>query len=198
MQNISNIFRFCYYLVLWRNLIMNKLLVFLIMLIVIIISSAFSQEDERGFLVKIGQKAPDFSTKLIDGNDFKLSDNLGKVIILQFTASWCSVCIKEMPHLEKEIWQPLKNRDFLLIGVDRDEPIETVQKFAKFTKVTYPLALDIGANIFGLYANKNAGVTRNIVIDKSGNIVFMTRLFDKIEFEKMKKLVFELTDTKID
>lgn len=176
---------------------MNKILTMLIVLIFIAKSLVFSQEDERGFLVKIGQKAPGFSTKLIDGNDFKLSENLGKVIILQFTASWCSVCIKEMPHLEKEIWQPLKNNDFLLIGVDRDEPLETVQKFAKFTKVTYPLALDTGANIFGLYANKNSGVTRNIVIDKSGNIVFMTRLYDIAEFEKMKKLVFELTATKM-
>ena len=158
---------------------------------------AFAQEDERGFLVKIGQKAPDFTAKLIDGTEFKLSDNIGKVIVLQFTASWCSVCIKEMPHLEKEIWQALKNKDFMLVGIDRDEPLETVQKFSKFTKVSYPLALDPGANIFGLYTNKNSGVTRNIVIDKSGNIVFMTRLFDKNEFDKMKQLLFEMTaDTK--
>ncbi len=157
-------------------------------------SNLFSQEDDRGFLVKIGQKAPDFSAKMIDGTTFKLSDNLGKIVVLQFTASWCSVCIKEMPLLEKEIWQIHKDKNFILIGVDRDEPLETVRKFAKATKITYPLVLDPGADIFGLYANKNSGVTRNIVINSTGEIVFMTRLFDQKEFDKMKEIIFKLVE----
>ncbi len=175
------------------NLLKNINFIILIIIVTINIS-LFSQEDERGFLVKIGQKAPEFSTKTIDGSTFNLADNLGKIVVLQFTASWCSVCIKEMPHLEKEIWQPLKNRNFVLVGIDRDEPLETVIKFAKATKVTYPLLLDKGAEIFGLYANKDSGVTRNVVINANGEIVFMTRLFDKIEFEKMKQIIFNLVN----
>ena len=60
--------------------------------------------------------------------------------------------------------------------------------------VTYPLALDPGADIFGLFAVKEAGVTRNVIIDRSGKIIFLTRLFDKEEFDRMKKVIFaELT-----
>jgi hypothetical protein len=77
-----------------------------------------------------------------------------------------------------------------LIGIDRDEPVEKVIQFKKDIGVNYPLALDPGAGIFGLYANKEAGVTRNVIIDRSGKIIFLTRLYKKEEFEKMKRIIF--------
>jgi hypothetical protein len=59
-------------------------------------------------------------------------------------------------------------------------------------KITYPLALDPGAEIFSLYAEKNSGVTRNIVIDQSGKIVFLTRLFEENEYKQMLKIIEDL------
>ena len=97
-----------------------------------------------------------------------------------------------MPHLEKEVWLPLKDKGLILIGIDRDEPLEIVQKFKEKTGVTYPLALDPGADHFSKFAHKDAGVTRNIVIDKGGNIAFLTRLFDEDEFEAMKEKIRSL------
>jgi peroxiredoxin len=145
--------------------------------------------DSRGYKVSIGDKAPDLELNMIDGKRINLSELLGQVVVLQFTASWCSVCIQEMPHLEKEVWLPFKDEGLMLIGIDRDEPLEVVKKFKKQTGITYPLALDPGANHFSKFAHKNAGVTRNIVIDKKGNIAFLTRLFDKDEFEAMKQKI---------
>ena len=78
----------------------------------------------------------------------------GKVVMLQFTASWCGVCRKEMPFIEDEIWLPGKEKGLVVIGIDRDEPEATVLKFKDDMKITYPLALDPGANIFGLYARE--------------------------------------------
>jgi hypothetical protein len=60
----------------------------------------------------------------------------------------------------------------------------------KDIKVTYPLALDPGAEIFGLYAQKEAGVTRNVIIDRSGKIIFLTRLYKEDEFKNMKQRIF--------
>ena len=71
-----------------------------------------------------------------------------------------------MPFIEKEIWKPGKESGLAVIGIDRDEPLEKVLKFKKDIGVTYPLALDPGADIFGLYALKEAGVTRNVIIDR--------------------------------
>ena len=143
------------------------------------------EPDERGYIVKVGDESPDFKMQLIDGNTITKKDLIGKVAVLQFTASWCSVCRKEMPHLEKKVWQKFKVKDFILIGVDRDEPLDVVQEFTKEIKVTYPMALDPGADIFALFAAREAGVTRNIVIDQTGKIVFLTRLFDEKEFKAM-------------
>ena len=115
--------------------------------------------------MRVGQEAPDFTILYTDGSKKKLSELRGKVVMLQFTASWCGVCRQEMPFIEKDIWQKHKeNPDFVLLGIDRDEPVETVEKFRKSTKVTYPLTLDPGADIFGLFALKQSGITRNVLL----------------------------------
>lgn len=95
--------------------------------------------DSTGYIVKVGEMAPDFTVKLTDGKSITLSELRGKVVMLQFTASWCGVCRKEMPFIEKDIWLKHKsNPDFMLIGIDRDEPLEKVIAFGKSTGVTYP------------------------------------------------------------
>ena len=149
--------------------------------------------DDRGYIVKVGDMAPDFSIKLTTGKTVQLKELRGKIVMLQFTASWCSVCRKEMPYIESDIWQKHKNNpNFALIAIDRDEPLETVLKFAESTKITYPIGLDPAANIFALYAQREAGVTRNVIIDKAGKIVLLTRLFNETEFNEMKLKIEEL------
>ncbi|HSH19341.1 MAG TPA: TlpA disulfide reductase family protein, partial [Draconibacterium sp.] len=61
--------------------------------------------SDYGYLVKQGDNMPDIEFKLTDGKIIKTDDLKGKVVMLQFTASWCSVCRKEMPHIEKDIWK---------------------------------------------------------------------------------------------
>lgn len=153
----------------------------------------YSYLDERGFLVKTGQQAPDFKIVYADGTSpGKLSDLQGKPVMLQFTASWCGVCRQEMPHIEKDIWQAYKDKGLILIGIDRKEKPEAVKKFAEMMKITYPLALDLDDAIYTLYAHPNSGVTRNVLIDQNGKIVFLTRLFDKKEFKELINKIDEL------
>ena len=144
------------------------------------------EADSVGYIVKLGDIAPDFTCTLTDGSQVTLSALRGKVVMLQFTASWCGVCRKEMPFIEKDIW--LKHKDnpkFVLMGIDRDEPVETVVAFGQQTGVTYPLALDPGADIFAKYALRDAGITRNVLIDEEGKIVMMTRLYNEAEFASL-------------
>jgi len=148
------------------------------------------------YIVKTGDMAPDFLINEAAGKSYKLSDLRGKVVMLQFTASWCSVCRTEMPFIEKEIWQEKKGSDLVVIGIDRDEPVETVLKFQREMAISYPLALDPGAGIFSLFALKEAGVTRNVIIDRSGKIIFLTRLFDRKEFDQMKRVIFDQVEAK--
>lgn len=175
---------------------MKKLTILL--LAVFFITNLWGQEIyEHQYKVKVGDMAPDFEMELPSGEKVKLSSLRGKVIMLQFTASWCGVCRTEMPHIEKQIWQKHKdNPEFALFGIDREEPAKTVLKFAKATKVTYPIGLDPNADIFGLYADKKAGITRNIIIDKEGKIVMLTRLFKMEEFNEMVEVIDSLLSKK--
>lgn len=172
--------------------------IILLTFILSLISCSNAQKtDDRGYLVKTGDTAPDFVIKeAASGKTYRLSDLKGKVVMLQFTASWCSVCRKEMPFIEKEIWQAKKDAGLVVIGIDRDEPVETVRKFQQDMAITYPLALDPGADIFGLFSDKEAGVTRNVIVDRSGKIIFLTRLFDRTEFDKMKDVIFKELEKK--
>lgn len=143
-------------------------------------------EDERGYIVKVGDEAPDFTVQTTTGKTFKLSEMRGKIVMLQFTASWCVVCRKEMPFIESDIWKKYKNNPkFCLMGIDRDEPLEKVVEFGKKTGISYPMALDPGADVFALYADREAGITRNVIIDGEGRIVMLTRLYDEKEFKAM-------------
>ena len=145
---------------------------------------------EYGYIVKQGEMVPEIEFELTDGTTIKTSDLKGKVVMLQFTASWCGVCRSEMPHIEKDIWLKHKdNQNFALLGVDMDEPLDKVKKFAEDMKITYPLALDPGAEIFYTFAAKGAGVTRNIIIGKDGKIAYLTRLFNKEEFDEMIEVI---------
>lgn len=164
--------------------------------IILLVSAlpAFAQQtgktinpDDRGYVVKVGDTAPSFTIRYLDGTTKELGDLKGKVVMLQFTASWCGVCRKEMPHIEADIWQKHKdNPNFVLLGIDLKEAPDAIKKFTEKTGVTYPLVMDSDGSIFAKYAEKNAGVTRNIIIDKTGKITFLTRLFDEQEFRTMK------------
>ncbi len=148
---------------------------------------------DYGYIVKIGQQVPDFTMTTTDGKKVQISDLKGKVVMLQFTASWCSVCRKEMPHIEADIWNKYKNNpQFALYGIDLDEPKAKVEKFAKEIPVTYPLTLDPKGGIFYQFAEKGAGVIRNVIIDKTGKIVYMTRLYKEEEFQEMKEVIANL------
>ena len=160
---------------------------------VAIVEAGTHEPDSVGYIVRVGDIAPEMELELTDGQKVKFSDLRGKVVMLQFTASWCGVCRKEMPFIESDIWQKHKaNPNFALYGIDRDEPIETVKAFAEKTGVTYPLALDPGADHFAKYADRKAGITRNVLVDKEGKIVMLTRLYNEEEFASLCKKIDEM------
>ena len=168
---------------------MKKIFIFLFLFTLIVLS-----QDNRGYIVNIGDKSPEFS---LNGKNF-LEQNKGKVIMLQFTASWCSVCIREMPYIEKEIWLKHKeNEDFVLIALAKDteqypQGKKEISQMIEKTAITYPVYRDENSKIFNLFAENKAGVTRNVIIDKKGNIAFLTRLFERNEFNEMKNKINNL------
>ena len=168
---------------------MKKIFIFLFLFPLINIC-----QENRGYIVNIGEKTPEFSL-----NDKKfLEQHKGQDIMLQFTASWCSVCIREMPYIENEIWLEHKeNEDFVLIALAKDteqypQEKKEISQMIEKTTITYPVYRDENSKIFNLFAENKAGVTRNVIIDKKGNIAFLTRLFERNEFNEMKNKINNL------
>lgn len=139
---------------------------------------------EHDYIVKVGDVAPDFTLEMLDGTKFTLSEQRGKVVMLQFTAGWCGICRKEMPYIESDIWLKHKyNKDFVLVGIDREETKEAILPFIEKVGTTYPIAMDSNGDVFASYALRGAGITRNILIDRDGKIVMLTRKFEEAEFK---------------
>jgi len=142
---------------------------------------------KHGFAVKIGAAAPDFTIKYMDKKkkDVKLSSLRGNVVLLQFTSYGCGVCRREMPFLEKELWQKFRKGKFKIIAIHRWGNADKAKTFIKQTGITYPMVLDHNAKIFNLYSKPRSGIARNVLIDKNGKVVFITRLFKRKEFDQL-------------
>lgn len=174
------------------NMIMYRKSLLLLLFLFVISGFVVAQNKDdikvydNEYLVKVGDIAPDFTLELTDGTSFTLSEQRGKVVMLQFTAGWCGVCRKEMPFIERDIWQRHKdNKDFVLVGIDREETKEEIEAFVKKVGTTYPIAMDVNADVFASYALRNSGITRNVLIDRDGKIIMLTRLFNEEEFKAL-------------
>ena len=164
----------------------------LVLFISVISFSCAQNELNRGYKVKVGDRLPEISLTMLNGEKWTNKDFENKVVVIQFTGSWCGVCKREMPHLEKRIWQKFKNEEFILLGIDIKDTKEKVEAFVKLTGVTYPIAHDPEAEIFSQFTLDGAGVTRNIVVNKKGEIVYLTRLYEEKEFNSMIKKIEDL------
>jgi peroxiredoxin len=170
---------------------MKKTLIFALLLMSQL--SWAQAEQNRGYRVAVGDACPELDLAFLDGHKVDNESLQGKVVVLQFTASWCSVCRKEMPHLESEVWQRFKEDDFLLIGIDLKEKTDIVKAFKEKMGTTYPMAIDSSGALFEAFTLPGAGVTRNIVLDRNGKIIFLSRLYERKEFEAM----IETIDTEL-
>jgi peroxiredoxin len=115
---------------------------------------------------RVGEAPPDFLLPNVDGNLVHLGSFKGKVIFLNFWATWCRPCIQEMPWMES-IYQRLKGREFQMLAVSIDEQgKETVRPFMEKYSLTLPVLLDRDKKISALYGI--TGIPETFIINKQG------------------------------
>jgi len=119
--------------------------------------------------VGAGQTAPDFSLTTFDGQAYKLSELRGKVVLINFWASWCIPCEQEAPALENA-WRHYKDKDVVFIGVDYVDTETEAKAFMTRYGVSYPNGPDLGTAISQAYRIK--GVPETYVVDKTGTLAF--------------------------
>ena len=144
---------------------------------------------EQATIVKDGHTAPDFEVQMFDGSTIKLADLKGKVVLLNFWATWCPPCRAELARVEKDIIERFKGKPFVFIPVSRGEKRETVAAFREKMGYTFPMGLDTESTIYKKYAHTY--IPRNFLIDKKGKVVKASVGYDEAEFAELIKLIEE-------
>ena len=142
---------------------------------------------EQATIVKDGQKAPNFEVEMFDGSTIKLADLKGKVVLLNFWATWCPPCRAELARVEKDIIEKFKGEPFVFIPVSRGEKKEVVAAFREKMGYTFPMGLDTDGRVYAEYAQTY--IPRNFLIDKNGMVVKASVGYDEAEFAELIKLI---------
>lgn len=114
------------------------------------------------------EKAADFELPDLQGVKHRLSGYRGKVVLINFWASWCRECISEMPSLNS-LYEQLRSKDVVVLGVSTDANTEDIKKSVAKTHVTYPILVDRDG---GVYQEKFRvmGIPTTVIVDKKGFI----------------------------
>ncbi|MBM4436016.1 MAG: redoxin domain-containing protein [Actinobacteria bacterium] len=128
--------------------------------------------------------APDFELTAYDGTRVRLSDHRGKVVVLNFWASWCPPCRLEAPVLEAA-WQEYRDRGVLLVGVGVWDDDDDARAFLAETGVTYPNAPDTSRGIPVEYGV--TGLPETFVIDAKG--VLVRRWIGPLDAQQFRDLI---------
>lgn len=127
--------------------------------------------------------APDFTLKNGAGENIRLAEQRGKVVMLNFWASWCGPCRKEMPLLD-EMYQRYNKVGFELYGINVEKDTGAAKKLLKDLKVTLPVLYDPEGKVSKLY--KVDAMPTTVMIDKNGEIRYINRGYKAGDEEKYR------------
>lgn len=113
----------------------------------------------------LGKPAADFALKAVAGDNVRLSEHLGEVVVLNFWASWCGPCREQMPRLD-QLHATYGSAGLVLLGMNVDDDASRAVEFVQTLGVTYPVLLDPGKSVAPLYAL--GAVPMTVLIDRAG------------------------------
>lgn len=144
-------------------------------------SNIFAQD---GNIVTVGQCVPNFSFVDQSGKTVNMSELKGKVVLINFFATWCSPCRQELPFLQKDIFLKYKsNNDFRLVIFGRGHTLAEIQAFKEANKYIMPMYPDENKVVFNLFASQS--IPRNYIIDRKGIVSYASIGYEPDEFQNM-------------
>ena len=129
------------------------------------VDAAFKQLD----LIRPAKLKPvnDFTLPMPGGKTFRLADYHGKMVFLNFWATWCEPCKEEMPAMER-LWLRHKDRGFVMVGVSLDSNLKAVPPFVAEHKITFPIALDPKMDVANTYGVR--ALPTSFIVDREGKM----------------------------
>lgn len=135
------------------------------------------------------EPAPDFTLKKLDGKNLKLSELTGNVVLINFWASWCGPCVKEMPLLNKihKKYEPL---GFTVLGVNVEQDSDNARAFLASNGVDFPILLDSKNQVTQQY--DVIAMPTTVLVDRDGKIRFVHKGYKSGDEAQYRKMVKEL------
>lgn len=163
---------------------MNRIVVLIIAIVVSTQFNAVAQE----WKVNVGDQVPAFSVEKRDGAKISIQDMKGKVVLINFFATWCPPCRQELPRLQKELWETLGDKtDFSIMVLAREEGWDKLDPFMKSNNYTFPVFPDLNRKVFSLFAEQS--IPRNVLINKDGKIIYQSIGYTPEEFTGLINLI---------
>ena len=144
---------------------------------------------EETVLVNVGDTAPGFELTTLSGETFNLEAHRGKIVLINFFATWCPPCREELPYLEKQIFQAFDPEKLAVVVIGREEDDKIIQPFVDKHGYTVPFAGDPEMVAYSQYASRF--IPRNFVIGPDGAVLYQSQGYEPHEFEEMVKLIEE-------
>jgi len=151
-----------------------------------------AKKSKESTLINTGDMAPDFVVDMLDGQKIKLQDLKGKVVLLNFWATWCAPCMKELYEFPDKIVKPFASNNFVLLPVSRGEKEEVVRKKMEKLKtkgIAFNVGLDPTQDIYKQFATDF--IPRNFLIDQNGKVVYTSIGYSE---EKLNKLIEKIEE----
>ena len=123
----------------------------------------------------------------LDGKRVRLSDLKGKVVLINFFATWCGPRLGELPHVESEIWKPNQKRGLIVLAIGREHTQAELKKFLHEHSWSFPVGLDPDRAIFNHYATQS--IPRNYVIGPDGRIDHQSIGYSPQRFQELIEAV---------
>lgn len=154
-----------------------------IIVCLVLACAAFSAkaQKENSEKIKVGDTMPAFNIVSDNGDVFKSSDLEGKVVLVNFFATWCPPCQLELAAVQAKLWPKLKdNADFKLLVIGRDHTDAELKKYNIKKGFTFPLYPDKGRIIFDTFASSS--IPRSYLIGKDGKVINISVGYTEEEF----------------